>query len=158
MTVTVKQTALANTEKRAFSFLEPLSISFSPSCSPASQYSLKSFRGTSEAFVKCICIQCVISWKMPSLLFCFFIYLKDKTYMYRCRRSDTCKCHISPTLKAIWSAAFLSLYSILSYVCIPREKYIYGNSDCKWNTKILMYLDNDIHGGLLVNHPAWLVI
>lgn len=79
MTVTVRQ---ANAEKRAFSFLKPLSILFSLSCSTAPQYSLKSFRGTSEAFVECICVQCVISWKMPSLLFSFCYLSQRETYIY----------------------------------------------------------------------------
>lgn len=40
--------------KKSSSFLKPLSILFSLFCSAAPQYSLKSFRGTSQAFVKCI--------------------------------------------------------------------------------------------------------
>lgn len=74
---------------------KPLSIFFSLSCSAAPQYSLKSFRGTSEAFVKCICTQCVIFWKMPSVLW-FFPPSSQRwnvQHMNTNRHPDICRSH-----------------------------------------------------------------
>lgn len=68
--------SISEHRKKASFFLKPLSILFSLSCSTAPQYSLKSFRGTSEAFVKCICIRHVISWKTASLFSCFVFISK----------------------------------------------------------------------------------
>lgn len=71
-------------------FLKPLSIFSCLSCCASPQYSLKSFKGTSEAFVRCIRIQRVISWKTPSLLFCvgffffFFFILSKMRQIYTC--------------------------------------------------------------------------
>lgn len=65
-------------------FLKPLSILFSLSCCTAPQYSLKSFRGTSEVFVKCICIWPVISWKMSSL-FHSFLFVAGTKHVWACK-------------------------------------------------------------------------
>lgn len=85
-------------EKRPFSFLKTLSIFFSLSSSAASQYSLKSFRGTSEAFVKCICTQRVIFWKTPSVFWFFSSSRRwNVQYMNTNRHPDVCKSHINTT-------------------------------------------------------------
>lgn len=113
--------SLSEHRKKASSFLKPLSILFCLSCFTAPQYSLKSFRGTSEAFVKCICIQHVISWKMPSLCTCFFIYLKDNTYMCVYRHPDVLKCYIVPGLQ-LKHGATLCDYILYYHTYISWEK------------------------------------
>lgn len=79
------------------------------------------------------------------LLFCFFIYLKDNAYtVYICMHLDICRCHMLPTLQPI-------LCSILSQGYILKEE---NTSKC--NTKILMYLRNEVHVGgnynLIIRH------
>lgn len=55
-------------------------------------------------------------------------------------------------MQVICGATFLWLYGMFLYAYILREEIqINSKSNYKWNTKILMYLDNDVHVGSSCN-------
>lgn len=144
MTVTVRQTALANTEERLPLFLKTLSITFFLSCSTAPQYSLESFRGTSVFSMSSLERYLHYSF--------FFVFISKMIHTFTCAGIQTyvnviCSQHCKQ------SGASFRDYAVYyhKYICWEGKIQIISSRKYKWNTKILMYLDKDIHVGRICN-------